>query len=103
MAGSRPTLRRLVLSADRACARPLHELLPCSVADVENVHFLLPLHDAVNHAIDMGFIAIEQVSQAWVLGRAGERRGLSRKLRMACLRPRYQVKAASEDRAPILR
>src|SRR5436309_216261 len=43
------------------------EFLPCAVAYVEDLHFLLPLHNAVEDTIDMGFGAVEQVPEALVL------------------------------------
>jgi hypothetical protein len=42
------------------------ELLPCAMADMEDVHFLLPLYDEIDHAVDIGPVAVKQVSEALV-------------------------------------
>ena len=38
------------------------EPLPRAVADVENVHFLVPLCDAIDHTIDAGSVSVKKVS-----------------------------------------
>ena len=38
-----------------------------SAANVENVHLLESLGDAIDYAIDMGFVAIEEMSEVLVL------------------------------------
>jgi hypothetical protein len=43
------------------------EFLLRSVANVENVHLLVSLGDAIDYAIDMGFVAIEEMSEVLVL------------------------------------
>jgi len=43
------------------------ELVLRSVANVENVHLLVSLGDAIDYAIDMGFVAIEEMSEVLVL------------------------------------
>ena len=41
------------------------------MADVENVNLLVRLHDAVNHTIDMRFVAIKQVPEILAFGSKG--------------------------------
>jgi hypothetical protein len=36
--------------------------LPSAVADVENVHDLVPLCDAIDHTIDVGSVSVKKVS-----------------------------------------
>jgi hypothetical protein len=45
------------------------ELLPRAMADVEDLHLLLPFYDVVDHSIDMASVAVEQVSEPFVLWR----------------------------------
>jgi hypothetical protein len=44
------------------------ELLPCTVADVENIHFLMLFQNAIDHPINMRLIAIKQVPEVFAFG-----------------------------------
>jgi hypothetical protein len=44
------------------------EFLSISVANMENIHFLLSLHHPVDHTINIWFVAIKQVPKVLALG-----------------------------------
>lgn len=71
------------------------------MADVENFHPLLLLHDAEYHAMDITLVAVEQVSEFGARWRNGTSIRISSRLRMASRRTSYQREAVSQCPASI--